>query len=153
MRRKRCNPRTEELKKGKNTMKNVKDIQRGSGNYVAEGTRLLGEGNSDSDFAHCSTSSPMMLKRKELQDDPRYRTDLDVSINEVRQTDFLSQLQRAGVLSLEECDLLRKFKCEGFEANELAGSNAGNTTNAVQMRLKRIMKRLRHANSAGQIAA
>lgn len=67
--------------------------------------------------------------------------------------DFLSQLQRAGMLSPEECDLLRKFKCEGFEANELVGSNAGNTTNAVQMRLKRIMKRLRHANSGGRIAA
>lgn len=34
---------TQELKKGKNAMKNVKDIQRGSGNYVAEGTRLLGK--------------------------------------------------------------------------------------------------------------
>ena len=67
--------------------------------------------------------------------------------------DFLSQWQRAGVLSPEECDLLRKFKCEGFQANELVGSNAGNTTNAVQMRLKRMMKRLRHANSRGQMAA
>ena len=59
--------------------------------------------------------------------------------------DFLSQWQRAGVLSQEECDLLRKFKWEGFEANELVGMNTGNTTNAVQMRLKRIIKRLRHA--------
>jgi hypothetical protein len=57
--------------------------------------------------------------------------------------DFLSQWQRAGVLSQEECDLLRKFKWEGFEANELVGINTGNTTNAVQMRLKRIIKRLR----------
>jgi len=58
--------------------------------------------------------------------------------------DFLSQWQRAGVLSEEECDLLRKFKWEGFEANELVGMNTGDTTNAVQMRLKRIIKRLRH---------
>ena len=60
--------------------------------------------------------------------------------------DFLSQWQRAGVLSEEECDLLRKFKWEGFEANELVGINKGNTTNAVQMRLKRIIKRLRHCD-------
>lgn len=60
--------------------------------------------------------------------------------------DFLSQWQRAGVLTQEECDLLRKFKWEGFEANELVGMNTGNTTNAVQMRLKRIIKRLRHCD-------
>ena len=60
--------------------------------------------------------------------------------------DFLSQWQRAGVLSEEECDLLRKFKWEGFEANELVGMNTGDTTNAVQMRLKRIIKRLRHCD-------
>jgi len=36
------------------------------------------------------------------------------------------------------------FKWEGFEANELVGTNTGNSTNAVQMRLKRIIKRLRH---------
>lgn len=66
--------------------------------------------------------------------------------------DALSQLQRTGVLSPEECDLLRKFKLEGFEASELAGSNAANTTNAVQMRLKRITKRLREATSEWQTA-
>jgi hypothetical protein len=59
--------------------------------------------------------------------------------------DFLSQWQRAGVLSQEQRDLLRKFKCEGFEAKELLGLNTGNTTNAVQMRLKRIVKKLRRA--------
>lgn len=56
---------------------------------------------------------------------------------------LLSQAQRAGVLSEEECDLVRKFKCEGFSANELVSTNTGNTTNAVQMRLKRIFKKLR----------
>lgn len=64
--------------------------------------------------------------------------------------DLLSQLQRTGVLSPEECDLLRKFKLEGFEAGELVGSNAANTTNAVQMRLKRITKRVRKATSEWQ---
>lgn len=66
--------------------------------------------------------------------------------------EFLSQVQRAGVLSQEQCDLLRKFKWEGFEANELVGANAGNTTNAVQMRLKRIFKRLRQAINEGRTA-
>jgi len=56
---------------------------------------------------------------------------------------LLSQAQCAGVLSKEECDLVRKFKCEGFSANELVSTDTGNTTNAVQMRLKRIFKKLR----------
>lgn len=63
--------------------------------------------------------------------------------------DFL--WQRAGVLSREECDLLREFKWEGFEANELVGMNSGNTTNAVQLRLTRIIKRLRHAISGSEL--
>jgi len=63
--------------------------------------------------------------------------------------DLLSQWQRAGVLSQNECDLLRKFECEGFEANELAGM-AGSTTNAVQMRLKRIFKKLRRELTASE---
>ena len=64
--------------------------------------------------------------------------------------DFISHLQRAAVLSQEQCDLLRRVKCEGFEANELVGMNAGNTTNAVQMRLKRIAKKLRRALTASE---
>lgn len=58
---------------------------------------------------------------------------------------LLEQAKRRGLLSDTEHDLLLKFKWEGFEANELVGMNAGNTTNAVQMRLKRIIKRLRRA--------
>jgi hypothetical protein len=58
---------------------------------------------------------------------------------------LLQQAQRLGVLSEEECKLLLKFKSEGFEANELVGMNSANTTNAVQLRLKRIIKRLRCA--------
>ncbi len=50
---------------------------------------------------------------------------------------------RGLLLSRAEHELLCKFKWEGFEANELVGMNAGNTTNAIQMRLKRIIKRLR----------
>ncbi len=65
---------------------------------------------------------------------------------------LLSQAQRAGVLSEEECDLVRKFKCQGFSANELVSTNAGKTTNAVQMRLKRIVKKLRRAAAASESA-
>jgi hypothetical protein len=61
----------------------------------------------------------------------------------------LRQALRDGVLSLDEHELLCKFKWEGFEANELVSMNAGNTTNAVQMRLKRIIKRLRRAIVTG----
>lgn len=66
-------------------MNNIKkDIQRGTAR-LAEGASLLGDGSQDSDFAHCSTSSPIALKQKELRSDPRYRTDLDAGINDVRQ--------------------------------------------------------------------
>src|SRR5581483_6443157 len=58
---------------------------------------------------------------------------------------FLQRAMRDGLLSEDEYRLLRKFKWEGFEANELAGADAGATTNAVQMRLKRIINRLRSA--------
>ena len=63
---------------------------------------------------------------------------------------LLQQAKRDGLLSEAEYQLLLKFKREGFEANELVGMNAGNTTNAVQMRLKRIIRRLRHAFTDGQ---
>jgi hypothetical protein len=58
---------------------------------------------------------------------------------------LLQQAKRDGLLTDAEHQLLLKFKWEGFEANELVGMNTGNTTNAVQMRLKRIIKRLRRA--------
>src|SRR5437868_2410715 len=62
----------------------------------------------------------------------------------------LQQAKRDGMLTEAEHQLLVKFKWEGFEANELVGMNAGNTTNAVQMRLKRIIKRLRRAFTDGR---
>jgi hypothetical protein len=58
---------------------------------------------------------------------------------------LLQQAKRDGLLTESEHQLLLKFKWEGFEANELVGMDAGTTTNAVQMRLKRIIKRLRRA--------
>lgn len=63
---------------------------------------------------------------------------------------ILQQAIHDGLLSEAERQLLLKFKWEGFEANELVGVNSGSTTNAVQMRLKRIIRRLRHAFTDGQ---
>jgi hypothetical protein len=63
---------------------------------------------------------------------------------------LLKQALQDGVLSLADYELLCKFKWEGFEANELVGMNRGTTTNAVQMRLKRIIKRLRRAFAASE---
>ena len=62
--------------------------------------------------------------------------------------DLLSQWQRGGVLSQEECDLLRKFKCEGFEAKEMAetlGPNPVNSHRRLHRKLQTILNRLQRA--------
>ncbi len=51
------------LKRIKNA---VKDIQRGSGNRVAEGASVLGEGRDPADFAHVATATPLQTKTKEF---------------------------------------------------------------------------------------
>ena len=51
--------------------KSIKDVPRGTANCD-----VLQEGNKPADHAHVMKSSPMMLKRKEITDDPRYRTEL-----------------------------------------------------------------------------
>jgi len=59
---------------------------------------------------------------------------------------FLQQAKRDGLLSDAEFELLLKFKREGFGAKELAAEKDGSKTpNAMHHRLKRIVKRLRHA--------
>ena len=57
--------------------------------------------------------------------------------------DFLSQWQRAGVLSQEETDLLRKFKCDGFHWHELGDGEDGPSANALYFRVYRTINRLR----------
>ncbi len=57
--------------------------------------------------------------------------------------DFLSQWQRAGVLSQEQCDLLRKFKCEGFYRTELGTEEDGASAIALYFRVYRTINRLR----------
>lgn len=57
--------------------------------------------------------------------------------------DFLSQWQRAGVLSQEESELLRKFKCDGFHWHELGDGDDGPSANALYFRVYRTINRLR----------
>ena len=57
--------------------------------------------------------------------------------------DFLSQWRRAGVLSQEESDLLRKFKCDGFRWHELGDGEDGPSANALYFRVYRTINRLR----------
>jgi len=59
--------------------------------------------------------------------------------------DFLSQWQRAGVLSQELCDLLHKCKCDGFHFNELGTGEGGPSANALYFRVYRAINRLRRA--------
>ena len=59
--------------------------------------------------------------------------------------DFLLQWQRAGVLSQEESDLLRKFKCHGFRWHELGDGEDGPSANALYFRVYRTINRLRRA--------
>src|SRR5438445_133582 len=75
------------------------------------------------------------------------------AMRENRQSLPLQQMVREGLLSEEEHRLLLRFKWEGFEARELAGEDAGSTTNAVQMRLKKIIKRLRQATKTIDVLA
>ena len=61
-------------------MKNMtKDIQRGRGSArLAPGAKLF----DASDDSHVQTSSPIQLKRKQLQEDPQYQ---DGAINRARE--------------------------------------------------------------------
>ncbi len=62
-------------------MKNtIKDVQRNTANCD-----VLQEGNSESDHAHVLKSSPISLKRKELENDDRYVTEAAPDTNKVRE--------------------------------------------------------------------
>ena len=44
----------------------VKDLPRDSGNRVAEGASVLGEGRDPADFGHVSKATPLATKMKEF---------------------------------------------------------------------------------------
>ena len=63
------------MKKIKNA---VKDLPRGSGNRVADGAKLF----DPTDHTHVSRSSPISLKREQLENDLQYQ---DAAINRTRE--------------------------------------------------------------------
>ena len=56
---------------------------------------------------------------------------------------FLSKAQRMGVLSAAECELVRKFHCEGFQPGELRQGDSGPSAIALYRRIQRAVHRLR----------
>lgn len=65
-----------------NDKKVIKDVRRGRCfARLADGATLF----DPADDSHVKSVTPLQTKQRELQDDPRYRTDLDAGINEVRQ--------------------------------------------------------------------
>lgn len=66
---------------------------------------------------------------------------------------FLQQAQREGLLSSTECDLLLKFKYEGFEAKEVAealGANPQKVHRRLHRKLQTILNRLQRAARNGE---
>src|SRR5262249_31548978 len=56
---------------------------------------------------------------------------------------LLSKAQRMGVLSASECELVRKFHCDGFHRNELGSGENGPSALALYFRVYRTINRLR----------
>jgi hypothetical protein len=56
---------------------------------------------------------------------------------------LLSKAQRMGILSARECELVRKFHCEGFQPEELRESKDGPSAIALYYRVQRAVHRLR----------
>lgn len=65
----------------------VKDIPRGTGNRVAEGAALLGEGRDPADFVHVAKATPLETKAKEFAASraERLGTELAPDIDKVRE--------------------------------------------------------------------
>ena len=56
---------------------------------------------------------------------------------------LLSKAQRMGILSASQCELVRKFHCEGFQPEELRESKDGPSAIALYRRIQRAVHRLR----------
>ncbi len=56
---------------------------------------------------------------------------------------LLSKAQHKGILSARECELVRKFHCEGFQPEELRESEDGPSAIALYRRIQRAVHRLR----------
>ena len=66
---------------------------------------------------------------------------------------FLSKSQRMGVLSASDCELVRKFHCEGFHPEELRQGEHGPSAIALYYRVQRAVHRLRRLGAADETTA
>jgi hypothetical protein len=62
---------------------------------------------------------------------------------------FLSKAQRISILSADECELVRKFHCEGFQPEELREGKDGPSAIALYYRIQRAVHRLREIGTCG----
>ena len=62
---------------------------------------------------------------------------------------LLSKAQRIGILSAGQCELVRKFHCEGFQPEELRESKDGPSAIALYRRIQRAVHRLRRIGLTG----
>ena len=65
---------------------------------------------------------------------------------------LLSKAQRMGILSTSECELVRKFHCDGFHRNELGTGENGPSALALYFRVYRTINRLRRLIRGKQAA-
>src|SRR5436305_240260 len=65
---------------------------------------------------------------------------------------FLSKSQRMGVLSAAECELVRKFHCEGCQPEELRQGEHGPSATALYYRVQRAVHRLRRVGASGPMS-
>ena len=61
---------------------------------------------------------------------------------------FLAKSQRIGILSAAECELVRKFHCEGFQPEELRDGKDSPSPVALYRRIQRAVQRLRKVGTS-----
>jgi hypothetical protein len=66
---------------------------------------------------------------------------------------LLSKARRMGILSASQCELVRKFHCEGFQPEELRESKDGPSAIALYRRIQRAVHRLRRIGVTGSSRA
>jgi hypothetical protein len=62
---------------------------------------------------------------------------------------LLSKARRMGILSARQCELVRRFHCEGFQPEELRESENGPSAIALYRRIQRAVHRLRRMGGSG----
>src|ERR1700740_2690123 len=62
---------------------------------------------------------------------------------------LLSKARRMGLLSASQCELVRKFHCEGFQPEELREGKDGPSAIALYYRIQRAVHRLRRVGATG----